>query len=171
MTLLELVKKRKSVRHFLDKKIEPEKLEYIMECARLAPSAVNFQPWHFYIVESEESKALIHTCYSRKWFSSPNIPTYIIACVDKNSSWKRTCDDQDYGNVDIAIAVEHIVLSAFEMELGACWVCDFDPALCKQLFNIPDNLEPAVIIPLGYPVLEEKTRTPRKSISEISEVI
>ena len=171
MSLLELVKKRKSVRHFLDMKVEKEKIDYIMECARHAPSAVNFQPCYYYIIESDESKALVQKCYGRRWFSSTNIPVYILACVDTNASWKRSYDQKDHGDIDVAIAVEHICLAAAEMDLGSCWVCDFDPVLCKELFSLPDNLEPAVIIPLGYPTNEEKSRTPRKLLSEISEVI
>ena len=171
MSLLELVKKRKSVRHFSEMKVEPEKLDYIMECARLAPSAVNFQPWYFYIIKSDESKSLLQKCYPRKWFSSTNVSVYILACIDTNVSWKRSYDRKDHGDIDIAIAVEHICLAATEMGLGSCWVCDFDPAMCKELFNLPDHLEPAVIIPLGYPTSEEKNRTPRRSICEINEVI
>lgn len=171
MTLLELVKKRKSVRHFLDKKIDPETLNYIIECARLAPSAVNFQPWHFYIIESEESKSLIHKCYPRRWFSSPTIPVYILACIDKNASWKRDHDEKDHGDIDIAIAVEHICLAAAEVGLGSCWVCHFDPAVCKELFDLPEHLEPAVIIPLGYPEEREGKRTDRRAQEEICKFI
>lgn len=171
MTLLELVKKRKSVRHFLDTKIEPEKLDYIMECARLAPSAVNFQPWHFYIIESDQAKSLIQKCYPRPWFNSPNIPVYILACIDKNVSWKRSYDEKDHGDIDIAIAVEHISLAAAELGIGSCWVCHFDPTQCRELFSLPDHLEPAVIIPLGYPSEKEVKSTDRRAIDEICEVI
>lgn len=171
MTQLELITNRRSVRHYSDMKVEREKLDYIMECARLAPSAVNFQPWHFYIIESDESKALIHKCYKRQWFSSPNIPIYIIACIDRSESWKRDYDGKDHGDIDIAIAVEHICLAATEMELATCWVCHFEPTLCKELLNLPENFEPAVIIPLGYPGIDKGNRTTRKDYNEIVTII
>ncbi len=171
MNFLEIAQKRKSIRQFSDKEIETEKLDYILESVRLAPSAVNFQPWFFYIIKSDESKALIKKCYDRNWFVEAKAPVYILACIDRSQSWKRGYDHKDHGDIDIAIAVEHLCMSAAEQGLGTCWVCHFDPTLCKELFQLPEHLEAAVIIPLGYPENEEENNPKRKSLEEIFKTI
>jgi len=167
MNFLELVKHRCSVRSFSDKEIEPEKLEYILECARLAPSAVNYQPWRFFVASSDEAKTKLQRCYNREWFTSA--PLYILACGDTSQSWKRGSDGKDHLDIDVAIAVEHICLAAAEQGLGTCWVCNFDAALCRQELNLPENLIPVAIIPLGYPAVTIERKGSRKDIGDIVE--
>lgn len=88
MNFLELAKKRYSAREYdFSKPIEDEKLNYILECARLAPSAVNFQPWTFYVVKSEDSRTLLQQCYNREWFKKA--PYYILVCTDVSKAWVR----------------------------------------------------------------------------------
>lgn len=160
-TFKELVEARESVRAYSAREIEKEKLEYIMECTRWAPSAVNFQPWYFYIVRSEEGQKKLQECYPRDWFNTA--PLYILACVDHSRSWKRKTDGKDHADIDIAIGVEHLCLAAAEVGLGTCWVCNFDAARCRLLFGLPDHLEPAVIVPVGYPEREE-AKKPRERL-------
>lgn len=169
INFLELVKSRISIRQYTLQEVEDDKLKYILECARLAPSAVNHQPWQFWIVKSEEAKHLIQQCYSAKWFS--NAPVYIIAFSDTSQSWKRSFDRKDYGDVDIAIAIEHICLAATEQGLGTCWVCNFDVHKFSELLNIPENLEPIAIIPIGYTSQETSRNAIRKSNEEIIKII
>lgn len=169
MELLKLISKRRSVRQFADKEIEQEKIDYLIECARLAPSAVNFQPWKFIVVKSPEKKALLHQCYSREWFIGA--PLYIMALGDTAQSWKRKADGKDHCEIDIAIAFEHIILAATEQGLGTCWVCNFEIELCCKLFNLPENRIPIAITPIGYPVQEQEEVSNRKSIQEITEII
>ena len=149
MNFLELTKARYSCRDYQPTSVEKEKLDYIMECVRFAPSAVNKQPWRFHIVTSEEDKAKLTQCYRRDWLKSA--PMYIIA---------------SHGDIDIAIAVEHLCLAATEQGLATCWVCNFDANLCMEQFGMPENEEPAVIIPLGYAADEMKAKC-RKAIDDI----
>ena len=165
MKFLELVKLRSSVRSFSGKAVEPEKLEYVLECARLAPSAVNYQPWRFVVASSADAKKKLQQCYNRAWFTSA--PLYILACGDVGQSWKRGSDGKDHLDIDVAIAVEHICLAAAEQGLGTCWVCNFDVALCRQELNLPENLIPIAIIPLGYPADKVERRGSRKDLDEI----
>lgn len=168
MTIKELSEKRYSVRSFECKEIESDKLEYVLECARLAPSAVNFQPWNFYVVRSEGSKAKLHQCYSREWFNYA--PLYIIACVEHDKEWVRKYDTKPHGDIDVAIAVEHICLAAAEQGLGTCWVCNFNAPLCSELFALPENEEPVVLIPIGYPkgeVAPKKRKAMEKIVGEL----
>lgn len=163
MNFLELVKSRYSCRGYKSLDVEKEKLEYILECARFAPSAVNKQPWRFHIVSNEEEKAKLQQCYNRDWIKTA--PMYIIASILHDEEWVRF-DGKRHGNIDIAIAVEHLCLAASEQGLATCWVCNFEADLCKELFALPENEEPAVIIPLGYAADEIKPKN-RKAIGEI----
>lgn len=163
MDLLTLVKNRYSCRNYRPDNIEQEKLDYIMECVRFAPSAVNRQPWRFRIVKDETEKQQLCQCYNREWFASA--PIYVIASILHDEEWVRA-DGKRHGNIDIAIAVEHLCLAATEQGLGTCWVCNFDAALCANLFHLEADEEPAVLIPIGYPADEKKEKI-RKDISEI----
>lgn len=165
MNFLELAKDRYSCRDYQACNVEKEKLEYILECVRLAPSAVNKQPWRFHIISSEEGKAKMQQCYNRDWFKTA--PMYIIASILHDEEWVRG-DGKHHGNIDIAIAVEHLCLAATEQGLATCWVCNFNAILCKQLFALPESEEPAVIIPLGYAADKIKEKQ-RKSIDEVME--
>ena len=162
-SFLELVEARYSSRAYSDRKVEPEKIEYLLECARLAPSAVNFQPWHFIVVESEEMCARLPECYKREWLREA--PLYIVICGNKAQSWKRRADGHDHADIDAAIATEHICLAATE-GLGSCWVCNFDVARCSEILGIEGDLYPVAILPIGY-ATDEPTEKKRKSLEEI----
>ncbi len=161
---LELVQSRYSTRAYSDRKVESEKIEYLLECARLAPSAVNFQPWHFVVVESDEMRARVAECYRREWLRSA--PLYIVVCADRAQSWKRKMDGHDHADIDAAIAAEHICLAATEQGLGNCWVCNFDANLCSEVLNLKGELYPVAIIPIGYPT-DTPTEKKRKTLAEI----
>jgi nitroreductase len=163
MDFLELVSRRYSCRGYQPMAVEQAKLDYVMECVRLAPSAVNRQPWRFRIVSSDADRARLQQCYSREWFATA--PVYVIASILHDEEWVRG-DGKPHGNIDIAIAVEHLCLAATEQGLGSCWVCNFDAELCKKLFSLADNEEPAVLIPLGYAADEPKEKK-RKPMGDI----
>jgi nitroreductase len=163
MNFLELVKNRYSCRAYKSLEVEKEKLDYILECVRFAPSAVNKQPWRFHIVSKAEDKERLQLCYNRDWFKTA--PMYVIASVLHDEEWVRA-DGKHHGDIDIAIAVEHLCLAATEQGLSTCWVCNFDAEKCKQLFGLSANEEPAVVVPLGYAADEPKPKN-RKTIEEI----
>lgn len=132
MSFLELARKRCSIRKYAPKNVEQEKIDYILEAARLAPSAVNYQPWYFVWVQSAEGKAKLQECYPREWFKQA--PYYLIVCGDHQQSWKRG-DHKDHMDIDTAIATEHICLAAAEQGLGTCWVCNFDTELSVNILK------------------------------------
>ena len=167
MNFLELARKRCSVRQYSDRSVEPEKMDYVLEAARLAPSAVNKQPWRILLIESEEKRQQLQNCYDREWFKQA--PLYLIVCGNHAESWKRAEDGKDHVDVDVAILTEHLCLAAAEQGLGTCWVCNFNVARCKQLFNLPEDLEPIVLLPLGYPADESvfEGEKKRKALAEI----
>jgi nitroreductase len=124
---------------------------------------VNKQPWVFRIISNKEEKEKLRQCYDREWFATA--PTYIMASILHDEEWVRA-DGKHHGNIDIAIAVEHLCLAAAEQGLGTCWVCNFDVEKCTQLFRIPSNEEVAVLIPIGYAADEAKEKK-RKSTTDI----
>lgn len=162
-TILETITNRYSCRAYTAERVSAEDLEYIKECVRLAPSAVNRQPWRFRLIESAEEKEKIRKCYDREWFATA--PLYILASVRHDEEWTRA-DGKRHGDIDVAIAVEHLCLAAAELNLGTCWVCNFDADMCRKLFNMPAEEEPTVVIPLGHPACEPspKKRRPMTDI-------
>ena len=120
MNILELSKKRFSVRKYSDAPVSEEDLQYILEVTRMAPSAVNKQPWKFVVVKSEAARKQLQECYDRDWFKSA--PLYIICMREVDSNWIRKEDNKQHGDIDVAIATEHLCLAATERGLGSCWV-------------------------------------------------
>ena len=166
MDFKELCSLRFSVRGYTSDDITDQQLSYILECAKLSPSAVNRQPWRFYVVKSPDMKAELHRCYNREWFTSA--PLYIVCCIRHDEAWVRPSDHKEHGDIDIAIAAEHICLAAAAIGLGSCWVCNFDASLCKEILQLPAEEEPAVIVPIGHtsPDCLQKEKV-RKPLSEI----
>jgi nitroreductase len=164
MDFIDVISHRYSVRRYKNMPVEQEKVMAILEAGRIAPSAVNFQPWYFIVVSEKENREKLNRVYPRPWFETA--PIVIIICADHSKSWKRRADNYDYAFVDAAIAIDHMTLRAVDLGLGACWVCNFDVDLCRSLFGIPDHINPVALLPLGYPdeVMGEKKR---KDLSEI----
>lgn len=167
MNLLTLCRERFSARKFTGEAVSPDDLTYIMECVRLAPSAVNHQPWHRIVVKSEAAKQKLRECYPREWFASA--PMYVIGMKSVSDNWVRQQDGKAHGDVDVAIATEHLCLAATERGLATCWVCNFDVEKIQQYFSRPDH-EAVVIVPIGHaapdcPHAEKK----RKALTDIIE--
>jgi nitroreductase len=165
MRFSQLITRRYSVRNYKSTPVENHKLEQVLGAARLAPSAVNFQPWHFIVVTQPENLAKIHLTYHREWFRTA--PVIIIACADHSLSWKRSFDGKDSAEIDVAIAVDHMMLQAADLGLGTCWVCNFDTQRCAEALKLPGHIEPVVLVPLGYPENEEIPQKKRKLLEEI----
>lgn len=110
--MLALSQERFSARKFTSEAVSQEDVDYIMECVRLAPSAVNRQPWHWLIVRSDEAKEKLQECYDREWFKTA--PMYIVGMKNVNENWVRRYDEKPHGDIDVAIAAEHLCLAATE---------------------------------------------------------
>ena len=152
MDFLELAKQRYSCRNFLDKKVEKEKLEKILEAGRIAPTAVNYQPQRILILQDKEKLEKLSECTSYGW----NAPTIMIICYDKTVSWKRRFDGKDEGIVDAAIVTTHMMLEIANLGLGTTWIGSFDPEKVRKVYNIPDDYEIVAILPVGYKSEESK---------------
>lgn len=164
MEFNQLIQQRFSVRSYSAKKVERKVLLEILDAARMAPSAVNFQPWHFIVIDESDQIAKFQEVYPRNWFREA--PACIVVCADHEKSWKRKSDGKDFADVDVAIATDHLILKATEMGLGTCWVCNFDVELVRQFLNLPVQIEPLVIVPIGYSEAQPTVKT-RKSLDEM----
>lgn len=169
MDLLDLVRQRYSVRKYTDKKVEKEKVDYILECARLAPSACNRQPWSVYVVTSDDVLAKLKQAYNRDWMG--NVSTILVLSAHHDQSWHRErFDNKDHSDVDLAILADHIILAATQCGLGSCWVCAFDPAMCREaLVMVDEQEEPVVMIPLGY--IDSSVGVPEKKRKNLSDIV
>ena len=142
MDVFEAVQERKSIRAYQEKAVPREKLERILEAGRLAPSAINREPWHFIAVtNSEKRKALSKGPFAKFIAQAPLI---IVVCGDKKAS-------PDWYAVDASLAVENMVLTAVGEGLGTCIVGSFNEADVKALLKVPVNFEVIVMIAVGYP--------------------
>ena len=165
MNFLDLVKQRYSSRSYQAKSVEQEKVDYVMECVRFAPSAVNKQPWRFHVISSDGDKEKLRQCYNREWFTTA--PMYVIASILHDEEWVRS-DGKRHGDIDIAIAVEHLCLEATEQGLATCWVCNFNVALAHELF-VQAPMEPVAIIPIGH--IADDCQQPEKKRKSIDEIV
>jgi len=164
---LELAKNRYSVRNYQEKPVEDQKLQYILECGRIAPSAANLQPWHILVIRDAELRKELATTYNRSWFIQA--PVVLVICGDHHIGWKRA-DGKDHTDIDAAIIVDHMTLAATEQGLGTCWICNFDARKCSEILMLPTNIEPIVYLPLGYPAEstdDNQRHLKRKSKHEI----
>jgi len=165
MELRNLYKKRYSVRSFQSKEVEEEKIMRVLEKARLAPSAVNFQPWKIYLLRQGEARLKINSAYPKKWFE--NAPVIAVFTGVEGQNWKRQ-DGKDYLMCDVTILTDYFVLAATEEGLGTCYVGAFDTETVSEALNLK-NEDPILMLPFGYVSEESKFKEKkRKSVDEIA---
>ncbi len=145
MELIEIAKKRYSVRSYQSTKVEKDKLLKILEAGRVAPTAANLQPQRLIVVQEEAGLSKI-----AKAANIFGAPLAIIVCVDKSVAWKRPYDGKITSDIDASIVTNHMMLEATDLGLGSLWVCLFKPDVIRTEFNLPDNLEPVNILAVGY---------------------
>lgn len=165
MNFKNLAERRYSVRSYLSTPVEKEKLIQVIETALLAPSAVNFQPWKFIVVTEPSLLAQLQGCYHRDWFKTA--PACIVAIGDHDKGWHRPTDGKDFTDIDVTIAIDHLMLAATEIGLGTCWICHFNAEMCAEIFDLPAHFEPIAMIPIGYPSSEEIPEKKRKTIDQL----
>ena len=156
MEVFETIKNRRSIRAYKTERIPAEKIEKLMETARLAPSAANRQNWKFIVVDDKEIlKTLTPACNNQPSVGSSS---HVIAGIaDPTQKWHQ---------VDVAIALEHIVLQAVELGLGTCWIGAFNEEEVKKILKVPQEKKVVALLTVGYPA-ESPSAKPRKEISEI----
>jgi nitroreductase len=167
MEVLEAIKGRRSVRSFTDQPVSEDEVKTLIDAARHAPSAGNIQPWEFIIVKKAEIKRKLTAIALNQSFIE-QAPVVIIVCANESAS------GSGYGSrgvklyciQDTAAAIENILLTAYSMELGTCWVGSFKEEEVKKALEIPDGVRPVAIIPVGH-ITANPPKHPRRALSEI----
>lgn len=142
MDVFEAVQKRHSVRAYDSTPIPDEKLKKILEAARLAPSAGNVQPWHFIVITDAEKRKKLARARFASFLSQA--PTVIVGCGDQRAS-------PDWHVVDVAIAMQNMVLTATSEGLGTCWIGSFEEDQIKEMLRIPEKFRVIALLAVGYP--------------------
>lgn len=166
MKFLDMAKARYSVRNYSSKKVEPEKLERILEAAHVAPTAANLQPVRLLVIQEETGLAKL-----KKAGSVYDAPLAIIVCSDRTKAWTRPFDGKQTTDIDATILTDHMMMAATAEGLGSVWVCYFKSDVLKQEFHLPEGLEPINILGIGYaegkaadPERHERERIPMQEL-------
>ena len=172
-TIIEIIKKRHSTRDFKDKAIGRQMIFSIVEAARLSPSACNAQPWRFVVVTDKSLlKDIVYKgmggVVPNKWALSASV--IIVGCAVLNLLTHRigeTVKGIHYHQIDMGIAMEHMVLRATEMGLGTCWIGWFKERKIKKILNIPKDWKIISLLAMGYSQKESSSDTSRLDIDNI----
>jgi nitroreductase len=143
--------------------VEAEKLQRILEAARIAPTAANRQAFKVVVVKTKGHGEQLKQIYSRDWLVQA--PVVLAVCSVRGAYWVRG-DGRAYGDVDAAIVMDHITLAATALGLGTCWIGAFNEQAAIELLELGDGLEPVVLTPLGYADECPQAR-PRKAMDDI----
>ena len=165
---LTLAKKRFSARGYLEKPVENEKLNLVLEAARIAPTAANKQPVKIFVFTKGEKRYQINAVYDRSWMHSA--PVLFVVCADHAQAWKHPKLDYDAGIIDVSIMVDHMTLAATDVGLATCWICNFDVQKCSEILNLDKNIEPVALLSMGYSEKtgnEKRHQSDRKSMNDI----
>ncbi|HCA48696.1 MAG TPA: nitroreductase [Armatimonadetes bacterium] len=163
MNVMEAIKQRFSVRKYKAYEIEDEKLERVIEAARLAPSARNLQEWRFVVVRDERMREALSEAANGQRFVA-EAPAVIVACAI-TSERVMSCGLHCFP-IDISIAMAYMTLVAVEEGLGTCWVGAFNSDKVRDLLGIPKDVIVVGVLPIGYPDIEAPQRK-RLSLNEI----
>ena len=163
MEFLELARQRYSVRAFKSDPVEDNKLQQVLEAARLAPTAHNLQPFQLLVIHTKGREAELRRIYSAPFFVK--VPILICACGIPSQSWVRR-DGENYCDVDVAIAMDHLILAATNLGLGTCWIAAFDALAAREVLKLPDDVKPIVFTPLGYADAKPGNKS-RKPLEEL----
>lgn len=148
MDFAQLEKARYSLRKFSDRPVEQEKLDLVLEAARCAPTAHNYQPQRIYVLKSGEAMEKADTCSAYHFHP----PLMLVVAYDEEEAWVRDgFDNKNYGEIDAAIAVTQMMLQAAELGLGTTYVGNFDPQALLAQFPEMAGCTPIAMLPIGYP--------------------
>jgi len=162
MNVFEAIKTRRSVRKYKPQPIPQDHLNQIMTAAQLAPSAGNKQPWRFIVVQDPETKKKLGAiARNQTWISDAGVIVAALAMDRKSPEvYER------WAERDVMTAVEHMVLAAWELGYGACWIGAFNEDQVKDLLGVPKEMTVIILLPIGVPDQKPEPRG-RKGLEEL----
>ncbi len=159
MDVYECIKDRRSIRKFMAVDVERDKLGAIIDAGRLAPSAGNLQNWEFVVVKDKGSiKKLAEAAFQQYWIATAPVVIVVCAKLEKLKQYYGIRGEKLYSIQNCAAATENMLLMAYNVGLGACWVSAFDETMAARVIGTPEDVRPQVIIPIGY--ADEKVPEP-----------
>jgi nitroreductase len=170
MDVLTAIKTRRSVRSYASRPIPADVLERMRQALRCAPSACNFQPWHFiFVTDAELRRKVAEAANNQLWMAEA--PVTIAGCAFPPQAYKYMGGHGNSAEIDVAIALDHLTLAAVAEGLGTCWIGAFDEGKVKRLLEVPKQAKVVAMTPLGYPASPDLhyplDETDRKSAAEI----
>ena len=149
MEFSNLIASRYSVRAFRPDPVEDEVLHRVLEAARLAPTACNLQLFQILVLHTHGRETELRRIYRQPWFVQA--PLILCGVGLPRDSYVRSADQRRYLDVDVAIVMDHLILEATNQGLGTCWIAAFNARAAREILRLPDEVEPLIFTPLGYP--------------------
>lgn len=168
MEFLEVIGKRRSVRHFNAKRtVGDEDVRALLEAAVTAPTAGNIQPWRFFVLRSDEARLRLAAAMGQKWATAA--PVVIVVCADPRPCAARYGDRGEdlYAIQDVAGAVQTLLLAAVDRGLASCWIGAFDAEAVREAIGAPKPITPMAVLPIGYSA-EAAAKPMRRPLEEVS---
>ncbi|MDO5836157.1 MAG: nitroreductase family protein [Methanobacterium sp.] len=166
MEVFEAISQRRSIRRFKEEDVDESLIEKIVQSGVWAPSAGNLQSWELILVKNPQTREkLSEAAYLRDFIAKA--PLVMVPCVNLivSGGVYGTRGVKLYSLQDVSCAIENMLLMAHALGLGTCWVGAFDEQLVIDLLEIPDNIRPVALIPLGYPD-EKPYPPPRRDLDD-----
>ena len=163
MKFQELIERRYSVRAYKPDDVPSNIIDKVLEAARLAPTAANRQSFRLFVIKTAGFKDELRKIYQKEWFVQA--PYVIGICGIQEGNWVRR-DGRNYADVDSAIVMDHLILSATDLGLGTCWIGAFDPDAARRFLDLSQDMEPIAFTPIGYPA-DNPGMKKRKPIDEL----
>lgn len=152
MEFEKLIEERYSVRSFKPEHLPQSVIDKILEAGHKAPTGCNYQPQRILVLNTDASIQKLQTCTKCHFYA----PTAMLVCHNKEESWKRIYDGALSSPVDAVIVTTYMMLAAQNEGVGTCWVMHFDPNAMREIFKIPENIEPTALLVMGYPAENAK---------------
>lgn len=173
MDVLDAIRMRRSVRSYAARPIPAATLERMRAALRSAPSACNFQPWHFIFVQDDGLRRAVAQA-SNDQFWMADAPVIVVGCGLPDQAYQHMGGQGSSVDIDVAIALDHLTLAAVADGLGTCWIGAFDEQRVKRLLAIPASVKVVALTPLGFPAapdlnapLEEGRRRPAEEVFSV----
>ena len=168
MDFFELAKSRWSVRSFQDKPIREDELQMILEAGRFAPTAKNMQPQRIYVAKSEEARKKLASVCRCTW----DAPVILVVCYDRQRNCKRALmPGQETGLMDASIVCTHMMLQAWDLGIGSCWVGYYNDDQVAEVLGLPAHIGVAALLPMGYPAADAKPIEMHFASRELSDMV
>lgn len=168
MTFSELAESRYSVRKFDGRTIEQETMQTILKAGNVAPTGCNYQPQRIYVITNPEKIELLNQI-SKCIFGAK---TVLLFTYDTNEDWKNPLENGVHSGIqDVSIVATHIMLQAWELGVGTCWVNYFSPSRLEKEFALPENEKAVLLMPVGYPAEDSEPLAMHSQYKDISETV